>query len=141
MIKLNGSTVCYRSKLINTICLSSAEAETTAAVACLKDIIWLRLHLWELDYPQPGSTCVYEDNSATISSASGNSQKKESRYYQMRTEFIRQLVKTGVVFLTYITTKNQAADALSKNLTPTLFDTHQPTILGVQPLKAMDEHA
>ena len=141
MIKLNGSTVCYRSKLINTICLSSAEAETTAAVACLKDIIWLRLHLWELDYPQPGSTCVYEDNSATISSASGNSQKKESRYYQMRTEFIRQLVKTGVVYLTYITTKNQAADALSKNLAPNLFDTHQPTILGVQPLKAMDEHA
>jgi len=43
--------------------------------------------------------------------------------------------------LTYITTKNQAADALSKNLAPNLFDTHQPTILGVQPLKAMDEHA
>ena len=90
IIKLNGATVCYRSKLINTICLSSAESETTAAVACLKDIIWLRLHLWEFGYEQPGSTCVYEDNSATISSASGNSQKKESRYYQMRTEFIRQ---------------------------------------------------
>ena len=59
----------------------------------------------------------------------------------MRTEFIRQLVKTGVVYLTYITTKNQAADALSKNLAPNLFDTHQPTILGVQPLKAMDAHA
>ena len=139
IIKLNGATVCYRSKLINTICLSSAESETTAAVACLKDIIWLRLHLWEFGYEQPGSTCVYEDNSATISSASGNSQKKESRYYQMRTEFIRQLVKTGAVHLVYITTKDQAADALSKNLPPAPFVRHQPTILGVQPMQDLDE--
>ena len=58
IIKLNGATVCYRSKLINTICLSSAESETTAAVAALKDVLWLRMHLWELGYKQPGSTPV-----------------------------------------------------------------------------------
>ncbi len=136
IIKLNGATVCYRSKLINTICLSSAESETTAAVSCLKDVVWLRMHLWELGYKQNGSTPVYEDNQATISSASGNSQRKESRYYQMRTEFIRQLVKSGTMHFVYVATEDQAADALSKNLAPMPFIRHQPTILGAQPLKA-----
>ena len=139
IIKLNGATVCYRSKLINTICLSSAESETTAAVAALKDVLWLRMHLWELGYKQPGSTPVFEDNSATISASSGNSQNKESRYYQMRTEFIRQLVRSGEVHLVYVTTKNQAADALSKNLPPTAFIRHQPTILGTQPSRTIEE--
>ena len=136
LIKLNGASVCYRSKLINTICLSSAESETTAAVACLKDVVWLRMHLFELGYIQDGSTPVYEDNTATISSASGNSQRKESRYYQMRTAFIRQLVKSGTMHFVYVSTEDQAADALSKNLAPTLFLRHQPTILGAQPHEA-----
>ena len=138
IIKLNGASVCYRSKLINSICLSSAESETTACVGALKDIIWLRMHLWELGYDQPGSTPVYEDNAATISASSGNSQTKQSRYYQMKTEFIRQLVRTGTVHLVYVTTKDQTADALSKNLPHATFSYHQPGILGAQPARSYE---
>ena len=138
IIKLNGASVCYRSKLINSICLSSAESETTACVGALKDIIWLRMHLWELGYDQPGSTPVYEDNAATISASSGHSQTKQSRYYQMKTEFIRQLVRTGTVHLIYVTTKDQTADALSKNLPHAAFSYHQPGILGVQPARSYE---
>ena len=35
VIKVNGAAISYQSKLIHSICLSSAEAETTAAIACL----------------------------------------------------------------------------------------------------------
>ena len=54
----------------------------------------------------------------------------------MRTAFIRQLVKSGTMHFVYVSTEDQAADALSKNLAPTLFLRHQPTILGAQPHEA-----
>ena len=54
----------------------------------------------------------------------------------MRTAFIRQLVKSGTMHFVYVSTEDQAADALSKNLAPTSFLRHQPTILGAQPHEA-----
>ena len=133
VVKVNGAAVSYQSKLIKSICLSSAEAETSAAIACLKDIIWLRTLLYELGYPQPGSTEVFEDSQAMIGASSNNAQTKASRYYQLRTAFIRQLVKSGTVHLTYVDTQNQVADTLSKNLGKEAFQKHQIGLLGPQP--------
>ena len=140
LLKLNGATVSFSSKKISTICLSSAEAETTAAVSCMKQLLWLRMLMWELDYPQVGSTEVGEDSKATIDAASGNSQRKASRYYQMRTAYLRSLVKTGIIHLSYVNTTEQTADALSKNLNPPEFMRHQPQILGKQPIKKDEEN-
>ena len=138
-ITLNGATVAFSSKLISSICLSSAEAETTAAVDCLKTVIWVRTLLYELGYIQPGSTEIFEDSTAMIGAASNNSQTKQSRYYQLRTAFIRHLIKSGVIHLTYVNTNNQTADMLSKNLAMEQFVFHQPGILGVQPKKGVPE--
>ena len=138
-ITLNGATVAFSSKLISSICLSSAEAETTAAVDCLKTVVWVRTLLYELGYIQPGSTEIFEDSTAMIGASSNNSQTKQSRYYQLRTAFIRHLIKSGVIHLTYVDTRNQTADMLSKNLAAEPFLFHQPGILGVQPKKGIPE--
>jgi ribA/ribD-fused uncharacterized protein len=138
-VKLNGAAVSYQSKLINSICLSTAEAETTAAVSCLKEVVWLRLLLFELGYAQPGSTEVFEDSMATIKAASNNSQTRASRYYQLRTAFIRQLIKSGTMHFTYVNTEEQTADVLSKNVPAELFIRHQSGLLGPQPESLPDK--
>ncbi len=136
IVKLNGATVCYKSKLISSICLSCAESETSACVMCTKDIIWLRMLLYELGYTQP-TTRVYGDNTAMIQSATGNNgQRKDSRYYQMRTEFLKEIVRSGVAHLEFIPTNFMASDGLTKNLSPATFMRHQPTIMGEQPAVA-----
>ena len=68
-----------------------------------------------------------------IGASSNNAQTKASRYYQLRTAFIRQLVKSGTIHLTYVDTENQVADTLSKNLGKEAFQKHQIGLLGPQP--------
>jgi hypothetical protein len=95
IIKFNGAAVIWGSRMIHTVCLSSAEAETSAAVMCTKDMLSMRLLLWELGYEQIGSSPISADNQATVKSASGNAQSKQSKYYQMRTSFLRHYVGGG----------------------------------------------
>ena len=76
---------------------------------------------------------MFEDSQAMIGAASNNAQTKASRYYQLRTAFIRQLVKSGTVHLNYINTEDQIADTLSKNLGTEAFKKHQIGLLGPQP--------
>ena len=142
LIKLNGASVAHSSRLINTVCLSSAQAETSAAVSCCKVVLWIRMLLWELDYEQPGSTKVEEDSKATIPASSGDGQRRSgdgqrraSRYYQMRTAWLRQLVRTGIVHFSYVPTADQTADALSKNVAVGPFKKAQTKIFGPQPSK------
>jgi hypothetical protein len=133
IIKLNGAAVMWGSRMIPTVCLSSAEAETTAAVMCVKDILSLRLLLWELGYEQPGSTPIYEDSEATIKSATGNAQLKQSRYYQMRTAFLRQYVRLGTINFNFTKGSEQIADPMTKAVLAEKFKQHRAAILGVPP--------
>lgn len=72
-----------------------------------------------------------------IQSATGNNgQRKDSRYYQMRTEFLKEIVRSGVAHLEFIPTNFMASDGLTKNLSPATFMRHQPTIMGEQPAVA-----
>ena len=119
--------------MIPTVCLSSAESETTAAVTCVKDILSLRLLLWELGYEQPGSTPIYDDSEATIKSATGNAQSKQSRYNQMRTSFLRHYVRLGKINFNFVKGSEQSADLLTKPLPAERFKQHRAAILGVPP--------
>ena len=98
----------------------------------MKDIIWLRMLLYELGYTQP-TTRVYGDNAAMVQSATGNGQRKDSRYYQIRSEFLKEIVRSGVAHLEHIPTDFMASDGLTKNLSPATFMRHQPTMMGEQP--------
>jgi hypothetical protein len=133
LIKFNGAAIIWGSRMIPTVCLSSAESETSAAVMCVKDILYLRLLLWELGYQQPGSTPIYEDSEATIKSVTGNAQSKQSRYYQMRTSFLRQYVRLGTINFNFTKGSEQIADPLTKPLPADIFKQHRVGILGILP--------
>ena len=110
VIKLNGASVMWGSRMIHTVCMSSAESETSAAVMCTKDMLNMRLLLWELGYEQIGSSPISADNQATVKSASGNAQSKQSKYYQMRALFLRHYVRLGKIHFGYIPGAERIAD-------------------------------
>ena len=134
LTKLNGAAVKWGSKVIPTVCLSSAEAETSAAVMLVKDILSLRLLLWELGYEQPGSTHIYGDNEATLRSATGNGQSKQSKYYQMRTSFLRHYVRLGKINFNHIPGSKLIADMLTKAQETVKFKEQRLAVLGTPPL-------
>ena len=138
IIRLNGASVIWGSRMIHTVCMSSAEAETSAAVMCAKDMLSMRLLLWELGYEQTGSSPISADNQATVKSASGNAQSKQSKYYQMRTSFLRHYVRLGKINFGYIPGAEQIADQLTKAQPTARFQKHRAAILG-QPPDVFDE--
>ena len=123
----------WGSRMIHTVCMSSAESETSAAVMCTKDMLNMRLLLWELGYEQIGSSPISADNQATVKSASGNAQSKQSKYYQMRALFLRHYVRLGKIHFGYIPGAEQIADQLTKAQPTARFKEHRAAILGRPP--------
>ena len=133
MITLNGASIAWASKMIPSPSMSSAESETAAAVMLVKQVLSARLLLWELGYGQPGSTTLYNDNQATIKSASGEGQSKQAKYYQMKTSFLRHHVRLGKVNFQFTPTADQFADGLTKPQPADLFKRHRAAQLGRAP--------
>ena len=115
-IMLSGGIIHWQSKLQTVVALSTAEAETYAAIEAVKTLVHLRLFLREVGSPQVGPTTVYEDNAAAISLAIGEEQSKRARHYQMKVSWINEHYDRGTFVYEKVTTKQQLADVFTKSL-------------------------
>jgi hypothetical protein len=115
-ILLNGGVVSWSSKLQSVVALSTAEAETNAAVEAVKTVMHMRLFLQELSHTQVGPSVVYEDNASAISLAQNKEQSKRARHYQLKVHFLKDLHKRGVFCYEKVGTRDQVADAFTKAL-------------------------
>jgi transposase InsO family protein len=129
---LNGGLIYWSSKLQPTVALSTAEAETISACDAVKQIMFLRLFLSELGYPQLLPTIVYEDNQAAIAMADGNMNAKKARHYHMKVHFLQEQRERGEFVYEHVSTKFQLADTFTKALVRDTF-TQCRTWLGVHP--------
>jgi hypothetical protein len=68
LARYNKSIVLWRSRMQNSIALSTAEAEYYSASEIAVEIIYLRNLIRNMGLPQENDTPVYEDNTACIES-------------------------------------------------------------------------
>jgi hypothetical protein len=115
-ITLNGGLVCWSSKLQSVVALSTAEAETNAAVEAVKTVMHLRLFFQELGLTQVGPSVVYEDNASAIVIAQSKEASKRTRHYLLKTQFLKDLHKRSVFRYEKVGTRDQVADMLTKAL-------------------------
>ena len=111
--------------------MSSTEAENGAAVEATKDIMWFRLLLEEIGFPQPAPTIMFADNASMIVLAqdfSGNF--KRVKHYAVRINFMIEQVHLKVIEMVHKETELNTADVLTKPLGPTLFVFHAMHLLG-----------
>ena len=113
---LHGGVVSWMSKLQTTVALSTAQAETNAAVEAVKQIMHTRLLLGELGFPQVDPTPVYEDNNAAISIAHNKENAKHAKHFKLKVHFLREQVERGTFEYRKVTTREQLADAFTKAL-------------------------
>ena len=125
-----GAAVSWGSKKQPTVALSSSEAEFMAATESVKDVKFLRLLLEELGFPQSKATKVLEDNNGCIFMSKNQGQHKKAKHINYRQHFIKDAVKDGDVDLTYVATKDQAADVLTKPLGAKLFTKFRGMLMG-----------
>jgi hypothetical protein len=87
------------------VTLSSTEAEHSAAVEAVKEIMWLRQLLAELGFPQLEPTPIFADNFSMITLTEdycGN--KKRVKPYIIRINFLIEQVKADIVQFSHVPT-------------------------------------
>lgn len=120
-IMMYGGIIAWSAKLQSTVALSTAEAETNAAVEAVKVLSHVRLLLHEIGAQQSHPTTLYEDNNAVMSLVNGGEGNKRTRHYLIKFHYLLEKKKEGMFVLSKVTTSDQLADVFTKALPKDLF--------------------
>ena len=120
-----GTTpISWASKLQRAVATSSTESEIYALTDTVKEVLYLRLLLEDLNQAEKDRTIVHCDNTATISICSGQDQQLKrvrhlrelKRFLDIRRRFIQS--ESATVMFKYCKSHENIADGLTKPLGP-----------------------
>jgi hypothetical protein len=121
MVMINKSPVIFKSKLQQSVALSTAEAEYVVLSLCIQEVLWTKNLLSEMkikiDYP----VIVHEDNQSAIAIAKNDGYQSRAKHINICYYFVRDQVKAKSIDLQYIETKFQLADFLTKPISTKKF--------------------
>lgn len=112
---LNGGAISWASKLQPTVAVSTAEAEYMAAAAAVKEALWLRKLLADLQMPV-GTVQMHCDNQAALSLLKHPIASARSKHIDVLHHFARERVARGEVKFEYCQSSDMLADCLTKAL-------------------------
>ena len=120
VVYLGGSPIAWKSRLQERVTTSSAEAEYTALASVVKELIWIRMIIFNIKLPLPvisTTTPIFEDNSSTIMIAENKTVNDRTKHIDEKMHFIREVLLLREYKLWFVPTKFQIADILTKGLT------------------------
>jgi hypothetical protein len=118
---INDNLISWQTKKQSTVALSSTEAEYMAISDVIKEVIWIRILLTELDLQIETPTIIYVDNQSAIKISENDTAHDRTKHIDIRHFFIRDLIESGEVKLVWVRTEDQLADIFTKPLTPSTF--------------------
>mgnify|MGYP001809905741 FL=1 len=110
---LNGGAVSWSSKRQQTVAASTTEAEYMAAAAAVKEGLWLRKLMCDLDMDN-GTIKIMADNQSAIKLLRNPISSVRSKHIDVMHHFARERVQRNEVAFHYITTNDMLADMLTK---------------------------
>jgi hypothetical protein len=115
LVFVNGCLLNWYSKKQSIMALSTEEAEVYAANEGARSIAWLLNFLDELNlkYQIP---VMYEDCTNAILWINERKSTMRTRHFQLRLEFIREMVADNLLKVQYINTAENPADMMTKVL-------------------------
>jgi hypothetical protein len=130
VIMYAGGAIGYKPKYQDTIAHSSTEAEFVAACDTVKLILFFRSLLEDLKLEQQHATILYEDNQGVLQMANAQQPTRQTRHVDIKKFTLLDWVEQDLIILHPITTKDNAADTLTKSLGKQLLYRHCDTIMG-----------
>jgi len=112
---------------------SSTEAEFIGTNSVARDVVWCRMLLEELGFPQQGPTVVFEDNKSTIELLSSAKYHAKTKHIEVRYFYVKDQLASGILQFQYQPTVDMVSDILTKPLQGALFHQHSSTLLGLSP--------
>ena len=117
---MHGGAVSWSSRLQPTVAVSTSEAEYMAAAAAVKEALWMRKLLHDLQI-EIGSVLILSDNQACLSLLKHPIASQRSKHIDIIYHFARERVARGEVCFQYCPTAKMVADSLTKALPPSKF--------------------
>jgi hypothetical protein len=118
---VGNNLVAWMSKKQASISLSTAEAEYIAAGSCCTQLLWMKTLLGDYRFSQDTMIINY-DNTSAINISKNPVHYSRTKHIDIRHHFLRDLVESEVVSLSFIPTDNQLADILNKPLDGSRFE-------------------
>jgi hypothetical protein len=115
VLKLNGNVICWKTKKQTTVALSSTEAEYMALSDATGEALWFRSWIQEVFNLSPQTT-LYVDNQSAIILAENDTFHQRTKHIDIRYHFVRERVASGDIVVKWVSTVEQQADLLTKQL-------------------------
>ncbi|PWA59587.1 homogeneously-staining region [Artemisia annua] len=115
-IFLGNCLISWISKKQLVVSRSSTEAEYRALADCTCEITWLKCLLQDLTVKIPQPVSILCDNESAIALASNPVHHARTKHIEIDCHFVRDKIKANQILPSYIPTKYQAADVLTKGL-------------------------
>jgi hypothetical protein len=117
LFQLGSDPISWSIKKVNTLALSSCEAEYRAA----KEAVWLRHVLTDLGLIQISTTELRCDNQGEIQLACNPIYHSKTKHIDLDAHYIRDLVIDGTISLSYCPTEKQTTNIFTKTMTEAKF--------------------
>lgn len=138
IISLGGCPLVWKSQLISSVCLATAEAEYYSLSHCLRTLIPIRRVLEELcknlklplELRATISSTAFEDNSAALTLAQNHRLTARTRYYHTEAHHFWQHVDDGTVIPAPIESALMDADYFTKGLPREGFEANRKRVQG-----------
>lgn len=129
IVLMHGLTpVLWRTVKQTSVALSTTEAEFCAMSEGVKNVVWARQLLSELQENQERRTPLFGDNQGAIKW--GEDGIRHAKHVSIRKNFVLDHVQKGHVELAYCATERMVADVLTKPLLRVAFEKHR-TSMGI----------
>ena len=118
-----GGPITWSSRLQSVVAQSTTEAEYYAINEAAREAAWIRNFLTELGALPVDSAPIpiLNDNNGALTWSAGTTLRRESRHVKVRYHYVREEIERGAIKLQYVSTKDCAADGLTKPLDRTEF--------------------
>lgn len=113
---VDGGAVSWSSRKQELVTLSTAEAEYVAATHAAKEAIWIRRLIGEVFRPLTQPTTLHSDSQSAIALTKDGSYHGRTKHIDVRYHYIRYVIESGAIHLTYCPTDDMTADTLTKAL-------------------------
>ncbi|GIL91628.1 hypothetical protein Vretifemale_19249, partial [Volvox reticuliferus] len=115
VFKLGGAAISWNSQLQRTVAASSVEAEYQATSAAVREALWLRKLVGDLDLGT-GAIGIWTDSQGALSLGNNPITSVRSKHIDVQHHLVRERVSRGEVVLSYCSTEEMVADVLTKAL-------------------------
>ena len=121
LLFLNNGPVIWLSRKQPCTASSTTESEYVAASLTSKEVVWARRLLGDIGFSQSQPTPLYSDNQSAIRLVQNPEFHKRTKHIDVVFHLIREFQTRGDISVSYVPTRLQLADILTKALTPDVF--------------------